>query len=177
MLSGPGTDIDNIIRRQHGILVMLYHDQSIPEITEMLQRGKKLIIVPLMKTDTGFVQNISHTHQTGTDLGGEPDPLCLASGKCSRRTGQRQVIQSHIHQELDPCSDLFQNLSPDQHLGLGKIQFIHKQLKLFYGQRCYFRDILSSYCNGKGAGLQPLTAAGRTRSDIHKCLIFCFHSL
>ena len=107
MLPGSRTDIHDVIRRQHGILVMLYHDQRIAEIAQMLQSGKQLVVVPLVEPDAGLIQDICHSDQSGTDLGRKPDPLRLTAGKRPRGAGKRQVIQPHIHQEFDPCPDFF----------------------------------------------------------------------
>ena len=36
-------------------------------------------MISLMQTNARFVQDVENTHQAGTDLGGQPDPLRLAS--------------------------------------------------------------------------------------------------
>ena len=86
---------------------MLNDDQSIPQVTEMFQCCQKLIIVPLMQSDAGLIQDIGNSHQTGTDLCGKADPLRLSAGKGSRCPCQSQVVQSHIHKEPGPRPDLF----------------------------------------------------------------------
>ena len=44
-------NVHNIIRRPHGILIMLHYDQGVAQIPQMLQCGKEFIIVPLVQTD------------------------------------------------------------------------------------------------------------------------------
>ena len=83
MGAGPRSDIHDMIRRKHGVFVMLHHQQRVAHIFEILQGGDQLVIVPLVQTDTGFVQNIAHSHQTGTDLCRQTDPLCLTAGERS----------------------------------------------------------------------------------------------
>ena len=63
MLTGSRTDIHNPVRFQHGILIMLHHNQRITEISQILQGLQQLVIVSLMQTDTRFIQNISHTNK------------------------------------------------------------------------------------------------------------------
>ena len=58
---------------------MLYHDNGIAQIPQMLQRSQQLIIIPLMKSDTRLIQNICNTHQPGTDLRSQTDALRFPS--------------------------------------------------------------------------------------------------
>ena len=91
---------------------MFYHYQSIPQIPQVLQGIQQFVIVSLVQADAGLIQNIAYTHQSGTDLGCQTDTLCLTAGQGSRSSGQRQIFQSHIHQESYSCADLLQTLSP-----------------------------------------------------------------
>ena len=79
MLSCSGTDIYYIVCRKHGVFIMLYDNQRISEISQVFQCCQELVIIPLMQSDTGLVQDVGNSHQTGTDLGGKPDPLCLTA--------------------------------------------------------------------------------------------------
>ena len=54
-----------------------------------------------MEADAGLIQNISHPHQTGANLGGQPDSLGLTAGQRTRGSGQGQIVQSHINQEIN----------------------------------------------------------------------------
>ena len=84
----PRANVHHIVCRQHGILVMLHHDQGIPQIPEIFQSVQKLVIVPLVQADTGLVQNIADSHQPGTDLGGKSDSLCFPAGQSAGGPGQ-----------------------------------------------------------------------------------------
>ena len=86
---------------------MLNHDQCISKITEMLECCEKFVIISLVQTDTWLIQNISHTHKTGTDLRRKPDSLCFSTGKSSCCTGKCQIFQTHIQKELQARFDLF----------------------------------------------------------------------
>ena len=84
---------------------MLYYDQSISKITQMLQCSDQLIIISLMQTDTWFIQNISNAHKPGTDLGRQTDSLCLATGQCACRTIKCQIIKAYIDQKMQSRPD------------------------------------------------------------------------
>ena len=106
MLACARTDIHDVIRRQHGVLVMLHHDQRVAQIPQMLERRQQLVVVPLMEADAGLVKNVGHAHQAGSDLGRQTDALGLAAGERSRGAGKSQVIQPHVDQEFHPGPDL-----------------------------------------------------------------------
>ena len=111
-----GADIHDMVRSQHGILVMLHHDQRITQIPQVLQGIQQLIVVPLMQTDAGLIQNIAYPHQTGADLRRQADSLCFAAGKACRCPGQREIIQSHVHQEAHSGADLLQDALSNEFL-------------------------------------------------------------
>ena len=85
MLPGSRTNIHNIIRSKHGILVMLHDNQRISQIPQMLQSGKQLVIVPLVQSNARFIQNIGYTNQTGTDLSRQTNSLCFPTGQAACR--------------------------------------------------------------------------------------------
>ena len=57
------TDIQNMVCSPDRIFVMLNYNDRVSEIPEVFQCGKKFIIIPLMQTDTRFVQDISYAYQ------------------------------------------------------------------------------------------------------------------
>ena len=89
---------------------MFHHDEGIAQVTKVLEGAQQFVIVPLVQTDGRLVQNIQHTHEGRTDLGSQTDPLALAAGKGSGCPGQRQIAQTHIHQEPEPGFDLLDDL-------------------------------------------------------------------
>ena len=101
------TDIHNVVRCTHRIFIMLHDDQRISQILEVHQGAKQLIIVSLVQSDAWLIENIGNTNESRTDLCCKADSLCLASGKCSGRTRQSQIFQSHFLQETDTRTDLF----------------------------------------------------------------------
>ena len=59
-----GADVHDIVRRSHGVLVMLDHDQRIADVTQALQRFQQLVVVALVQTDRRLVENVKDAHQT-----------------------------------------------------------------------------------------------------------------
>ena len=128
MFTGTGTDIDYTIRRAHGILIMFDHDQAVAKIAKAHQRSQKLVIIPLMETDTWLVQNIGNSNKAGTDLCGKTDPLCLPAGKSSGSSSKGKILQTNFRKKSHSGTDLLQDLLTDQFLLLGKLQVTKKSL-------------------------------------------------
>ena len=61
-----------------------------------------------MQSDTRLVEDIEHVDQLTADLGCQTDTLAFPTGKACRSTVERQVIQSHIQQELQAGTYLLQ---------------------------------------------------------------------
>ena len=106
MDAGPGANIHQKIRRPHGVLIMLHHNQRVAQIPQMLQRFQQPAIVPLVQTDGRLIQNVEDTHQGRADLRGQADTLALAAGECPGPPAQRQILQSHVLQEVQPGQNL-----------------------------------------------------------------------
>ena len=107
--AGSRSDIDDIVRLAHRIFVVLHDDQGISKIPQSLERRQELVVVPLMQTDTRFIQNLKDAHQARADLRGKTDPLRFAAGKRAGGTRQRQIAETNIFQKAEPSLQLFQN--------------------------------------------------------------------
>ncbi len=86
-----GADVDDVIRRAHGILVMLHDQDGVSQIAQMAKRIEQLVVVALVKPDRRLVEDIKNAHEAGADLGGQTDSLALAAGQGSCRARERQI--------------------------------------------------------------------------------------
>ena len=75
VFSGSRADIDDLVRRQHGLFVMFYHQHAVPQVTQMVEGLEQPPVIPLVEADTGLVQNIKDPYQPAADLGGQPYTL------------------------------------------------------------------------------------------------------
>ena len=64
-------EVDNVVGSHHHILVVLYHDDRVSEVAQLLQCCDKLGIISLMKSYTRLVKYIQHAHKSRTDLCGK----------------------------------------------------------------------------------------------------------
>ena len=97
---GARTHIQHVVGRADGVLVMFNHDHGVAQVTQVGEGGQQTIVVPLVQTDGGFIEDVHHTHQAGADLTGQADALGLAAGEGIGAALQGQVFQPHVYQEL-----------------------------------------------------------------------------
>jgi hypothetical protein len=111
MNPGAGADIDDVIGRQHGILVMFDDDDRVAQIPQVLERFQQPGIVALMQADGGLIQNVKNAGQAGADLRGETDALAFAARQVpelrdrvrySRPTSFRNFSRSRISFRIRP---------------------------------------------------------------------------
>ena len=80
MFASAGTQIDYVVGSSHHCLVVLHDQHGVTNIPQTLQRRDQSIAVMGMQSDRWFVTYVEHSHQTGTDLCSESNPLSFATG-------------------------------------------------------------------------------------------------
>ena len=64
-----------------------------------------------MKSDTWLVEYVEHVDELRANLSGKTDSLALSTRKGSALSIERQIVETHFEQEVDPCGQFFQNLA------------------------------------------------------------------
>ena len=122
VLAGAGTEVDDVVRRADRALVVLDHDHRVAEVAQALERPDQLLVVALVQTDRGLVEDVEDADQARPDLGREPDPLRLAARERGRRALQREVADPDRVEEAQPLGDLAHDQPRDRPLGLGQLE-------------------------------------------------------
>ena len=117
------THIYDIIRCQHHILVVLYNNDGIAYVTQLLQRIDKTGIVALVQPYTRLVEYIQHIDQLRTDLCRQPYSLALATRKSCRGSVQVQLIEPYGRQKMQPAAYLLQYFCRYLALQIGQLIF------------------------------------------------------
>ena len=73
------TDIDNVVGTEHHISVVLNNDNGISQVAQFLQRTDESLVVTLMQTNAGLVEDVEHVDQLGTYLCGQSNALTLTA--------------------------------------------------------------------------------------------------
>ena len=113
MDAGGRTQIDDIIRRQDGLLVMLDNDHRIAEVAQPAQAFQQAGIVALVQADRWLVEDIEHPGKAGTDLAGEANALALAARQRARCPVKREIVQPDIDEEFQTLADFLEDAFGD----------------------------------------------------------------
>ena len=87
MLARQRADVDDVVGFQDRGLVVLHHDQGVAQVAQPHQRVDQALVVALVQTDRGLVEDVEHADQAAADLGGQPDALRLAARRGCRPVG------------------------------------------------------------------------------------------
>ena len=64
------TEVNNVIGTTDGFFIMFHHHYRIPKVAQVKQGIEQTLIVPLVKPNGGFIEDVHNAHQPRTDLGG-----------------------------------------------------------------------------------------------------------
>ncbi len=170
-----GADVHDVIGCEHRFLVVLHDDQRVPEVAQAAQGVQKLLVVMLMQTNGRLVQNVQYAHQTGADLGGQPDALRLAAGQRARAARQREVVQPHVPQEAQPGVDLLQDEPGNQALLLGEMHVFEKAHRVAHGHFADLGDVFAVHGDRQRFPSKPAPAAFRAGRVGHVALVYLLH--
>lgn len=73
------TDVYDVVTRSHDILIMLYDDDGIADLSQLVEIGDQEIIVSRVETDRWLIEHIDDSLELGANLGRETDTLSLTS--------------------------------------------------------------------------------------------------
>ena len=120
MRPGAGAQVDQPVRGAHRFLIMLDHEDGVPQIAQPVQGGNEALVVTLMQADAWFVEHVEHAGQSGSNLGRQTYPLRLAAGERAHFAIESEVTQPHVGKEFQPRSDLLDRFGSDKPLLRGK---------------------------------------------------------
>ena len=91
-----GPHVDNVIRAQDRVLVVLDDDDRIAEVAQPLEGFEQAVVVALVQPDGRLVEDVENPGQPRADLRGEPDALAFAAGKGRRGPRKREILEPHV---------------------------------------------------------------------------------
>ena len=74
-LTGPGAQVQDPVRLQHDLRVMLDHDQGVAGIAQALHHADDAQHVARVQPDRGFIEHEQRVDERGTERGGQVDAL------------------------------------------------------------------------------------------------------
>ena len=113
MNAGTGTQVHHMVGLPNRIFVMLDHDDRVAKIAQIDQRVEQPLIVALVQTDGGFIEDVHDADQPRPDLARQPDALRFAAGQRIGAAIQGEIAQSHIAQETETIADFLDDFDRD----------------------------------------------------------------
>ena len=113
MYTGSGTKVYNPVGGAERLLVMLYDNKRITNVTKVRKRVYKTLVVALVKPYGRLIKNVKNADKTGANLRGKADALRLTAGKCSCLTFQCKVLKPDVLKKAKSVPYFFKNLLCD----------------------------------------------------------------
>ena len=153
------TDIDNVVRRAHRVLVVLDNYKRVADILEVAQSIQKLFVVALMQTYTRLVENIQNSDKRRADLSCKAYSLAFAAGEACRRAGKGQITEADAAQKCQSVLYLLDYKLRYHLLAIGQ----GERIKKFYGFDnrfiCKFIDVYSADGDAQRLFSEPCAVA------------------
>src|SRR5258708_6219563 len=157
-----GTEIDDAIRGLDGIGIVFDDQNRVPQIAKRLENIDEPLRVARMEADGRFVQHVEGANEMRTERRCELDPLRFSAGERGGQPVEREVIEAHFIQKLQPRSNLFQNSVRDFQVPFGELQLGKESARFFNGELAHLGDGFSRHAHGAGLGAQTSSATFRT---------------
>lgn len=157
VLSGSGTDVEDIVGSFHDIFVMFDNDDTISHGNELLDILYKHSVVSRMESDGRFVEDIGDSLKFRPDLSGKPYALRLSSGNSSRSPRNGHIVESYSGEKLQTLRDVLHYSFGDGFFSYRELQFSEKFERMKDGHIGKFSDILFSNKYMKGRLFQSVS--------------------
>lgn len=120
--AGTWADVHHVVGQTYGVLVVLHHDHRVTQVAQVVEGGQQAVVVPLMKTDGRFVEDVHHSDQAGTNLAGQADTLGLTARQRVGTAIEGQVVEADVDQELQAFADLLEDLCRNLAAAAGQVR-------------------------------------------------------
>src|SRR5581483_6930461 len=168
--AGSRSHVDDVVGFEHRLTVVLDHQDRVSQLLEPFKRREQALIVALMKSDRGFVEDVQDADQAGTNLGGEPDALTFAAGKRAGGSIEGQVVKSDVRKKIEPLADFLEDEAADLVLLRAEPGSSKDLERLLDRHRRHFRDRFAVEADGHAFLLDAPALACGTRPHVHVSL-------
>ena len=146
----------------------MFHDyDGIALVPQLAQGIQEPPVIPGMQADARFVEHVHHADETAADLACEPYALRLPAGKRRGRSVQRQVVESHVEEEVETGDDFLECLVADLALGVRQRQRSEEPADIQYRFPAQLGDGESAQGDGQRFRLEAFALAAVALSNGH----------
>ena len=150
-----------MIRRAQHVGIVLHHQNRVSQVAQLFQDADQPRRVPRVQPDRRLIQHIQRAHQLRPQRSRQLNPLRLAARQRRSQPVQRQILEAHRIQKLQPLPHLVENRPGNLLLHRRQLQLAKKLLRLRNRQRRSLADIQPIQPHRTRLGAQPLSAALR----------------
>ena len=122
MQAGARPHVDDVVGAVDRFLVVLDDDDGVSGVAQAYQGVDQAAVVALVQPDRGLVEDVHHPDEPCPDLAREPDPLRLPAGEGLGGAVEREVVEPHVDEELQPLRDLPEDPARDLRLRPAEIE-------------------------------------------------------
>ena len=149
---------------------MLDHQQRVAQVAEFLQGVEQPAVVAGVQADRRLVEHVEHAAQPAAHLGRQANALHFAAGKRGGGPGERQIVQAHVDQELQPVANLAGHLAGDLPLAVVELPVLELVQQPAQRQAAELVDRAAAEPHGRGVVAQPAAAADRALDLVDQML-------
>ena len=165
-LAGARAKIEDAIRLEHDLRVMLDHDQRVARIAQPLHHPDHPLHVARVQADGGLVEHEQRVDEGSAEGRGEVDALHFAARERARLTIEREVAEAHVREVAEAAADL-----PEQQIGRliqwpRQLQLLEERVAAFHRQQHQVVDRKAGQCGQlRGAPLNALGPKARRGAE------------
>ena len=143
---------------------MLDDDDGVALVAQLLERVDESLIVALMQSDAGLVEDVEHVDELRANLCSQTDALALTARECCRLAVEREIVKAHVEEERHAGPQLLDDLVGNALLAffemiLDLVEPVAQQVDV---EVTDLADVLFPDTIGKGFFFQPFAMAGGT---------------
>src|SRR5205807_3278613 len=94
LLPSPRAKIDDVVSLADGLFIVFDHHNAIALLLQTVQCAQQLCIVAWVQTDSGFIEDITHTTQVRAQLRRQTETLRFPARQGIAATIQGQIAQA-----------------------------------------------------------------------------------
>src|SRR6266550_3901505 len=125
LLAALRAEVDDPVRGFDNVEVVFDDEKRRPAVDQLAERGEELLYVVEVEARRRFVEDIQDTLVClRCEMRGKLEALRLAAGKCRRGLPQAQVAQTHLFENSQLRSDLWNSRKKCQSLANRELQHL-----------------------------------------------------
>src|SRR5262249_9653839 len=113
LLPAPGSQLDHMVRGTDRFGIVLDDEHRVAAVAEPMEEPKQAIHVARMQSDRRLIEHVERIHELRAERIGESDALRLTPRQRSSAAVEREIVESHVAQELDAVASFLEDVRRD----------------------------------------------------------------